>query len=132
MWVFDADADKPDKNGSSKQHENDNKALLNLLGVPTQNPMPGTTIWGKGFTMWQSDIGSVVEADIGEKERETFRGKADTRYGHAKGLKKNTLHVGASLAFAWDQGTRSVNLERLCRAILDADNQVPLDETAAP
>ena len=122
--VFDADADKPDKNGSWKKHENDNKALLSLLGVPAQNPMPSTTIWGKGFTMWRSDIGSVVEADIGEKDWETFRGKADTRYGHAKGLKKNTLHIGASLAFAWDQGKRSVNLERLCSEILNADNQV--------
>ena len=128
--VFDADADKPDKNGSWKKHECDNKALLSLLGVPIQNPMPDSTIWGKGFTMWRSDIGSVVEADIGKEDWEKFRGEADRRYGHAGGLKKNTLHIGASLTFAWDEGKCSVNLERLCGAILDAGNQVPLDEAA--
>ena len=126
--IFDADADKPDRNGSGKKHEDDNKALMNLLGVPAQNPMISTTKWGKGFTIWRSDIGSVVEEDIGVKDWETFRGKADACYGHAKDLKKNTLHIGASLTFAWDEGKRSVNLERLCRAILDADNRVSSDE----
>ena len=130
--VFDADADKSDKNGSSKKHERDNKALLSLLGVPAQNPMPDSTIWGKGFTMWQSDIGSVVEADIGKEDWERFRGEADRCYGQAGGLKKNTLHIGASLTFAWNEGKSSDNLERLCDAILNADNQVPLDEAAAP
>ena len=124
--VFDADADKPDRSGSWQKHESDNKALLSLLGVPAQNPMPNCTIWGKGFTMWRSDIGSVVEADIGKEDWEKFQNEADRRYGHAGGLKKYTLHIGASLAFAWDQGKRPVNLERLCWAILDADNQVPL------
>ena len=122
--VFDADADKPDKNGSHKKHERDNKALLGLLGVSAQNPMPDTTIWGKGFTMWRSDIGSVVEADMGAEDWKRFRNKADAHYGHAGGLQKNMLHIGASLAFAWDQGKRSDDLERLCRAILDVDNQV--------
>ena len=123
--VFDADADKLDKNGSWKKHESDNKALLSLLGVPAQNPMPDSTIWGKGFTMWRSDIGNVVEADIGKEDWEKFRGEADRRYGQAGGLKKNTLHIGASLTFAWNEGKSSDNLERLCDAILNADNQVP-------
>ena len=122
--IFDADADKPDKNGSRVKHEQDNKALLTLLGVPNQNPMPGTTIWGTGFTMWHSDIGSIVEADIGEGDWKVSRDKADALYGHAGGLKKNVLHIGASLAFAWDQKKRSCNLERLCCEILNPSNQV--------
>ena len=32
--IFDADADKPDKNGSQAKHENDNRALPTLLGRP--------------------------------------------------------------------------------------------------
>lgn len=124
--IFDADADKPDKNGSRMKHEQDNKALLTLLGVPNQNPMPDATVWDMGFTMWQSDIGSVVEADIGKEGWQVSRNQAEALYGHAGGLKKNVLHIGASLAFAWDQGKRSCNLERLCHEILNTDNQVAL------
>ena len=74
--------------------------------------------------MWHSDIGSIVKSDIGEKWV-AFREEADRRYGQAGGLQKNALHIGASLAFAWEAGKRSANLEQLCQAILDVDNSVP-------
>ena len=123
--VFDADADQPDKNGSQAKHEKDNKALLNLAGSPNENPMPNKTIWGAGFTIRHSDIGAVVEAEIGRNDWKIFRAKADTHYGHAGGLKKNSLHIGASLAFAWEAGKRSASLERLCNAILSSQNNIP-------
>ena len=123
--VFDADADQPDKNGSQAKHEKDNKALLNLAGSPNENPMPNKTIWGAGFTIWHSDIGAVVEAEIGRNDWKIFRAKADTHYGHAGGLKKNSLHIGASLAFAWEAGKRSASLEQLCNAILSSQNNIP-------
>ena len=123
--VFDADADKPDSNGSRAKHEKDNKALLTLSGRPGENPMPDATFRGAGLTMWHSDIGSVVEADIGKEDWAAFRADADRRYGHAGGLRKNALHIGASLAFAWEAGKRSANLERLCTEILTAENIVP-------
>jgi energy-coupling factor transporter ATP-binding protein EcfA2 len=122
--VFDADADKPDKNGSRTKHEKDNKALLTLLGKPDEDPLPGTTLWGTGFAMWHSDIGSVVAADIGEDNWHAFRAEADTRYGHAGSLRKNALHIGASLAFAWNAGKRPSNLERLCNDILNTENSI--------
>ena len=123
--VFDADADKPDSNGSRAKHEKDNKALLTLSGRPGENPMPDATFRGAGLTMWHSDIGSVVEADIGKEDWAAFRADADRRYGHAGGLRENALHIGASLAFAWEAGKRSANLERLCTEILTAENIVP-------
>ena len=123
--VFDADANKPDKNGRKAKHEKDNKALLSLVGKASENPMPNITIWGKGFTMWHSDIGAIVEEEIGNDEWEKCRAAADKRYGHAGGLKKNSLHIGASLAFAWETGKRSNSLERLCAEILDPANNVP-------
>jgi len=116
--VFDADADKPDKNGSRTKHEKDNKALLALLGKPDEDPLPKETIWGPNFAVWHSDIGSVVGADIGEEEWSAFQTQADMLYGHTGGLRKNALHIGASLAFAWEAGKRSSNLERLCNEIL--------------
>ena len=76
--------------------------------------------------MWHSDIGSIVKSDIGE-EWERFREEANTLYGRAKNLKKNALHIGASLAFAWEAGKRSANLEQLCEAILDDKNSVPTE-----
>ena len=124
--VFDADADKPDNNGSRTKHEKDNKALLTLLGRPDANPMPDATVWGMGITMWHSEIGSIVEDDIGKDAWALFQIKADERYGYAGKLRKNALHIGASLAFAWEAGKRSANLERLCTQILSAENSVPV------
>lgn len=123
--VFDSDADKPDKSGSRAKHEKDNKAILTLANRPTENPMPAATVWGNGFTMWQSDIGAAIEADIGADDWTAFRTRADDRYGHAGGLRKNTLHIGASLAFAWEAGKRSESLDRLCTEILDPQNKLP-------
>ena len=122
--IFDADADKPDKNGRQAKHEKDNRALLTLLGKVGENPMPAATYSCSGFTMWHSDIGAIVKADIGEDEWAVFRGEADKRYGHAGGLRKNSLHIGASLAFAWDAGKRPASLEQVCAAILEPDNYV--------
>ena len=124
--IFDADADKPDKNGSRAKHEKDNKALLALLDKPDEDSMPDAAVWSKGFTMWHSDIGSVVTADIGRENWEAFCAKADKRYGHAGGLRKNALHIGASLAFAWEEEKHSANLKRLCTEILSANNVVPV------
>ena len=120
--VFDADADKTDRNGSRAKHEKDNKALLTLLGKPDEDPLPTAALWGTGFVMWHSDISSVVKADIGEEDWPAFQAKADTLYGQVGGLRKNALHIGASLPFAWDAGKRSPNLERLCTEILKAGN----------
>ena len=123
--IFDSDADKPDKNGSRVKHEKDNSALLVLLGKPGEDPMPIATYSGCGFTMWHSDIGAIVESDIGEKEWQVFRSEANKCYGHAGGLSKNSLHIGASLAFAWEAGKFSTNLEQVCSVILDPDNRIP-------
>ena len=125
--VFDADADQQDRNGSRIKHEKDNQALLNLLGAESENTMPTAPIWGKGFTIWHSNIGAIIEADIGEDDWKSCQIKANHLYGLAGGLKKNTLHIGATLAIAWERELRSSNLERLCSEILKDDNRVSID-----
>ena len=122
--VFDADADKPDKNRSRAKHEKDNRALLALLGKAGDDPLPAAISSGRGFTMWHSDIGAIVEADIGKDEWAAYRAEADQRYGHAGSLRKNSLHIGASLAFAWEAGKRPISLVQVCTAILQPDNYV--------
>lgn len=122
--IFDSDADKPDRGGSRAKHEKDNRTLLTLLGREEENPMPAETCSGPGFTMWHSDIGEIVEADTGKDEWETFRAKACNRYGHAGGLRKNLLHIGASLAFAWEAGKYPASLVQVCSAILKPESYV--------
>ena len=123
--VFDADADKADRNGSQAWHAKDNKALLMLVGKPNEDPMPTETIWGDGCTIWHADIGAVVESEIGKEDWGNFRTEADKRYGNAGGLRKHSLHIGASLAFAWEAEKRSHSLDQICTAILSSDNNVP-------
>ena len=120
--MFDADADTPDQNDRRAWHEKDNRSLLTLLDAKTEDPMPKATVWGENFTMWHSDIGSIVEEDIGKQDLISFRQEADQRYGQTGNLHKNVLHIGATLAFAWDAGKRSQNLERVCLRILNARN----------
>ena len=123
--IFDADADKPDNNGRRAKHEKDNSALLVLLGKAGDDPLPAATSSGRGFTMWHSDIGAIVEADIGKDEWAAYRTEADQRYGHAGGLRKNSLHIGASLAFAWEAGKRPASLLQVCADILEPDSYLP-------
>ena len=86
--------------------------------------MPAETCSDPGFTMWHSDIGAIVEADIGKDEWAAYRAEADQRYGHAGSLRKNSLHIGASLAFAWEAGKRPASLMQVCVAVLDPENYV--------
>ncbi len=124
--VFDADADKPDRNGSRAKHEKDNRALLALMGKANEDPFPAATYCGHGFTMWSSNIREIIKVDIGAEDWKAFCTKADHRYGHAGDLHKNALHIGASLAFAWQAGKRPASLEALCDRILDAAEYVPV------
>jgi putative ATP-dependent endonuclease of the OLD family len=85
--------------------------------------MPANTLWGDGFVMWHFDIAAVVTDDVGVEAWTAANAEADETYGHAGNLRKNALHVGATLAYLWDAGRRSAHLERLCSAILNpADN----------
>lgn len=124
--IFDADADKPDKSGSRAKHERDNRALLSLVGNSNGDPMPTAIVRGTGFTMWHSDIATVIESEVGADEWATYRARADVQYGHAGGLKKNSLHIGARLAFAFEAGKSIPSLQRLCNEILDVANCVPV------
>ena len=51
-----------------------------------------------------------------------YQNRADKLYGHAGGLKKYALHIGASLTFAWEDGKQSDSLVEVCNRILDPSN----------
>jgi len=121
--VFDSDSEEQNRVYREK-HEKDNKALLALLGKAGEDPMPKASHWGTGFVMWHSEIGDIVRDEIGAADWQTFEAEADKQYGHAGNLKKNTLHIGASLAHAWAAGKKSASLERLCSEILNLTSSV--------
>ena len=121
--VFDADRDKPDKNGSRKKHERDNTAILTMAGVANPEPFPDTTYWGKRVVMWPSEFAKVVASEIGQADWEACCAQADRDYDCAGGLGKNTLHIARVLALAWDAGKRSQSLEKLCNALVDFGEQ---------
>src|SRR5579884_830895 len=117
--VFDSDGDKPDKSGSKEKHRKDNSAILKLCDVPDPEPFPADAFWGDTVVMWPSDIGQVVEQEIGKGDWEKYRSEADTKYGHAGNLRKNTLHIASSLQIAWEAGKKSESLEKLCSKIME-------------
>jgi len=116
--VFDADCDKEDRAGSRKKHRKDNEAILALCGVSKPEPFPTDVFWADRMVMWDSDIGRVVQREIGEDEWTECRVQADRKYGHAPGLRKNALHIATSLEIAWGKGKKSSSLEKLCKSIL--------------
>lgn len=121
--VFDSDSSEQHA-GRRATHQKDNTALLALLGRAGENPMPTTSLLATGFVMWQSDIGAVVSEDIGAGDWQTYQAEADKQYGQVGNLRKNTLHIAASLDLALSAGKTSSSLKRLCDAILDMDNRV--------
>jgi len=122
--VFDSDGDKPDKNGSREKHRKDNLAILNLCDVENPNPFPTEDLWADSVVMWASEIGKRVKSDIGEQEWEKeICAKADKLFGHTARLRKNALHIATALQLAWEEGKKSIVLEKLCRKIKEFANR---------
>ena len=119
--VFDSDADKNYKPDIRAMHRSENAAILSLLDASTIDPLPASDQWGTGFVMWHSDIGGVVSAGLSSLWDEAMSA-ADRQYGQAGHLRKNTLHIGAVLAYALEQGVHSDALEALCDRIVDPDS----------
>jgi putative ATP-dependent endonuclease of OLD family len=117
--VFDSDGDKPNKSGSKEKHRKDNSAILSLCGVAQPEPFPSDTFWGDTVVMWPSDIGQVVEQEIGKEDWDKYRSQADTKYGHVGNLRKNSLHIASSLQIAWEAGKKSDSLKRLCEMVME-------------
>lgn len=121
--VFDSDGHKPDKDGSRTKHEKDNKAILKLCGINEPIAFPADNFSAPNVTQWKSEIGEVVEDEIGKENWKNYSQSADQEYGQIGGLKKNSLHIGKTLTLAWEDGNKSDSLERLCAEIISFAKQ---------
>ncbi len=128
--VFDSDASKygvidpvADATGTQTQrrtlHLRDNTAILKLCGIPQAEPFPTESLFTERVVMWHSEIGGIVEEDIGEPDWSRFKNEALRELGQPGGLQKNTIQIALSLSKAWDAGKRPVHLERLCEYMLN-------------
>lgn len=113
--VFDADGDDT-KNAAL--HEKDNVLLMKLLNIDHSIPFPKDILWGERAAVWPFNIGETIKAGINPEKLKGYEDKASALYGHAGGLKKNSLHVGSKLQFAFEDGNRPACLDQLCEVIL--------------
>ena len=90
-----------------------------MCDIATPEAFPSVTFWGDNVVMWPSDIGQVVEQEIGKEDWDKYRSDADAKYGHAGNLRKNMLHIASSLRLAWEAGKKSESLQKLCKKIVE-------------
>lgn len=114
--VFDADGNttRPDHR---VKHEQDNRALMNLLGI-NGDSFPSSAIIAGNHAIWPSNLTELVKADFGQ-DYDALVNATRSRYGNEGGLEKHDLFIADWVASGWEQGHRSPTLSGLCDAILD-------------
>lgn len=118
--VFDADANimKPEPR---RQAENDNRALLELLGYKGEDPMPQATLWKADLVMWAESITSVVRSEMGGGPAYLAIEEEVKRLYDLNGsgdMGKNSVVIGYTVGEAYLRGHRSPSLERLLESVI--------------
>lgn len=127
--MFDADGDCEARHRTN--HENDNKALLTLLGFPGVQPFPAESHWGDGFTVWDTCLTKTIASNIGAEAWEKAMNKVRTENGCPPAIEKTAYFIPDFLEAAWGEGFTSPTAERLVRTIL-ADAERRLGRGATP
>ncbi|KJJ95391.1 hypothetical protein UB44_19940 [Burkholderiaceae bacterium 26] len=112
--VYDSDTgtDRPD------EHKRDNTALLTVLGGDVNQPFPEKAIWTDTYVAWSTNMGTTVQGEVDEQAWNDAGNFASAQCGMAKELGKNSLHIGARLAWLWEKGHKVPSLERLCDSVI--------------
>lgn len=113
--VFDADNDCPDQYRT--KHENDNKALLNLLSSGL-DPFPDDDVLEGHFAVWKTNLGDTVKSEFGE-DFDRLAEEARQVYAQEGGLEKQDLFIAEWVAAGYLEGIKSTSLEQLCTKILE-------------
>lgn len=112
--IYDSDTgtDRPD------EHKRDNTALLAALGGDVNQPFPREVIWSQDYVAWSTNMGATIQTEVEASAWSEAGSFASTECGMAKDLGKNSLHIGARLAWLWEKGYRLPSLERLCDRLI--------------
>jgi hypothetical protein len=113
--VFDADGNQE---GSKQYHEPDNKALMTLLGLPTDSPFPTSHQIENTYAIWVNDMGDAVDGGFDGVDVCPYKEKARLRHGQEKGLGKNDFFIADWVTAAYLDGHESKTLRDLCDRIL--------------
>lgn len=118
--IFDADGDQT---APSKQvkHLNDNRALLGLLGGDPTEPFPTAVVAHANYTVWPTNLGDALQADVGKDRWEALHAEASDRFGYPGTFGKNVMHIGTKLAIAREAGDAFPTLEGICDRLLAFD-----------
>lgn len=110
--IFDADRNTNRNN----EHERDNRALHNLLGL-NYEPFPQDHVFANNHTIWSTNMTEVVKGDFGENYQR-ITDAIRLNYHNEPSLNKNDLFIAEWLTAAYNEGLRSPNLSTLCNSIL--------------
>lgn len=113
LVIFDSDTGTNRPN----DHRRDNTALLKVLGGNAEVPFPDQTVWGEHYVAWSTNMGDTIKNEVNADAWAAAKNYASEQCGTAPDLEKNSLHIGARLAWLWDQKHVPPSLEKLCDRI---------------
>lgn len=114
--IIDADTDTQKAEHITK-HKLDNKAILTLMGYESEDEWPTNDFWKSDLVMWKENLTKLTEAEIGGNWQNHVNAAA-AHYGQPGGLKKNPLAISRALETAWNNGDKSLSLEKLATNIV--------------
>lgn len=115
--IFDADGDQTDPSKRAR-HLKDNSALLAVLGGDPTEPFPTAVVADANYTIWPTNLGGALQADVGKDRWEVLHAKASDRFGYPSGFGKNMMHIGTKLAIAREAGDEFPTLELICDRLI--------------
>jgi putative ATP-dependent endonuclease of OLD family len=130
--VFDCDGDTPPddpadptkRTGRRDQHEKENKAIFLLSGAENPTPFPAGSVIQNNVAAWPTKLSDVVDQEIGKENLEAAKASVRKKYGiNVKGMEKNGIFIGYTMAETWEQERKCKTLSGLCEAILEKGRQ---------
>lgn len=115
--IADADTDS-ERDDHIARHKKDNRALLDLMDYKDEGEWPNEHVWKSDFVMWQHNLTRLIEGEIGDAWNDHCNTAAGY-YGQPGGLKKNPLAISRAHQSAWQEGDKSISLERLAKKVVD-------------
>jgi hypothetical protein len=89
------------------------------MGATGVDAFPADTLWRDDLVAWPTEIGNVVETEIGTTNLDRIKDEVRATRGiDLPNMEKNSLFIGYVMAQAWSEGKKSKTLEKLCDQVL--------------